>query len=129
NPESITTGDFNQDGKIDLATAHYGPYGYRNFIQIHTGDGTGNFADPVTKIVGYGPHDIITSDFNNDGIPDLATGNTGTDGIGAETISVLIGNSDGTFQNAVTYDAPYSSQLMGNSGLAAVDVDHDGDKD
>src|SRR5690606_34639775 len=27
------------------------------------------------------------------------------------------------------YDAPYSSQLMGNSGLAAVDVDHDGDKD
>jgi hypothetical protein len=129
NPRSFTIGDFNQDGNIDLATAHYGPYGYRNFIQIHLGDGTGNFTAPVTKIVGYGPHSIITADFNNDGILDIATGNTGTDGIGVETMSVLLGNGDGTFQEAVTYDAPYSSLLLGNSGIAAADIDHDGDLD
>ncbi|MBK8984235.1 MAG: T9SS type A sorting domain-containing protein [Ignavibacteria bacterium] len=129
NPHSFTTGDFNQDGNIDLATAHFGPYGYRNFIQIHIGDGTGDFSAPVTKIVGYGPHDIITADFNNDGILDIATGNTGTDGIGVETMSVLLGNSNGTFQDAVTYDAPYSSMLLGVSGMAAADIDHDGDPD
>ena len=129
NPRTITTGDFNLDGKIDIATAHWGPYGLRNFIQIHLGDGTGNFADPVTKTVGYGPHHIVASDFNNDGNLDLATANTGTDGIGAETMSVVIGNGNGTFQNAVTYDAPYSSMLLGTSGIIDADIDHDGDKD
>jgi hypothetical protein len=42
-------------------------------------------------------------------------------------MSVLLGNGDGTFQNAVTYDAPYSSLLLGVSGMKAADIDHDGD--
>ncbi|MGC2527248.1 MAG: FG-GAP-like repeat-containing protein [Candidatus Acidiferrum sp.] len=48
--------------------------------------------------VGSGPSSVATGDFNQDGIPDLAVVSANDN-----TVSVLIGNGDGTFKPAVTY--------------------------
>ena len=42
---------------------------------------------------GSNPYAVVTGDFNGDGRLDLATANAGTN-----TISILLGNNDGTFQ-------------------------------
>jgi hypothetical protein len=48
--------------------------------------------------VGSSPQSIAAGDLNGDGIPDLAVANAGSN-----SVSVLLGNADGTFQRAVNY--------------------------
>ena len=48
--------------------------------------------------MGSDPDAIVAGDFNGDGHLDLAVANAGDD-----TVSVLLGNGDGTFQPQVTY--------------------------
>jgi hypothetical protein len=67
---------------------------------------------------GGGAQSLAVADVNGDGIPDLAIAN-----IYSSTVGILLGNSDGTFQTAVTY---------GDSGAVAVvlvDVNGDGKPD
>lgn len=68
---------------------------------------------------GSRPFAIATSDFNADGIDDLAVVNTKTD-----DISVLLGNGDGTFQTQLRFpvgDSPF--------GLETADFNNDGKVD
>ncbi|MHB8259923.1 MAG: T9SS type A sorting domain-containing protein [Bacteroidia bacterium] len=74
NPQSITNGDFNGDGNLDLATANYGT----NNISILLGTGTGSFSVAVNFVVGTQPKSVISADFNNDGKTDLATADYGS---------------------------------------------------
>ena len=48
--------------------------------------------------VGSKPRSVAVGDFNRDGVQDLAIANAGEN-----TVSVLLGNSDGTFQAALTF--------------------------
>ena len=92
-PVSGAAGDFNGDGKTDLAVAKSGG------ISVLIGNGNGSFQAPVNYIVGN-PIAIAVGDFNGDGKPDIAVANNyGFD------LSVLLGNGDGTFQAAVNYGA------------------------
>ena len=98
NPIALTLGDFNNDGKLDLAVADgiiCCDFGY---VSILLGNGDGTFQAAVAYGVGRNPFWVTTADFNGDGKLDLATANY-LDG----TISILIGNGDGTFQSAVNY--------------------------
>jgi len=69
---AIAVGDFNRDGKPDLATANKG----NNTVSILLGTKTGLFRKAITyKIDGKGPGAIVISDFNGDNKPDLAVTN------------------------------------------------------
>ena len=65
----LTSADFNQDGKTDLAVANYGD----ETLTLLLGDGTGGFvrAGPATPL-GKSPNDLAAVDFNGDGTTDLA---------------------------------------------------------
>jgi FG-GAP-like repeat len=103
-PASVAVGDFNNDGNLDIVTADYSD----GFVSVLLGNGDGTFQNPVTYAVGNNPISVAVGDFNHDGIADLvvasqnydATTNTYRSG----TVSVLLGNGDGTFQTAASYD-------------------------
>jgi len=65
--------------------------------------------------VGTQPTALVTGDFDGDGTLDLAITNSLDN-----TVSVLLGNGDGTFQDAVNYD-------VGSSPAALVAADFNGD--
>jgi len=88
-PSSLTTGDFNHDGNLDVATANTGD----NTISIFYGNGSGALTAAGSPIaVGKDPEAIRSGDFNADGYSDLATVNY-EDG----TVTTLLNNLDGTF--------------------------------
>src|SRR5947209_11892 len=99
----IAEGDFNADGKLDLAVAGYGcpsdcfpsP---SNTVTVWLGNGDGTFRPGPSLTVGNGPAGVAVGDFNGDGKPDLVVAN-----FNDNTLSVLLGNGDGTFQAAQTF--------------------------
>jgi hypothetical protein len=95
-PFSITTGDFNEDGHADLATANR----VSDNTSILLGAGDGTFAPSVNYATGRYPTAVTTGDFNEDGHADLATANKT-----ADNVSILLGAGDGTFSSAVNYAA------------------------
>ncbi|MEZ4655823.1 MAG: FG-GAP-like repeat-containing protein [Candidatus Eisenbacteria bacterium] len=125
----VTNGDFDGDGNLDLAIGNFGLYGARNKVIVLRGLGNGQFLPPVSYTVGGGPEGIIAADLTGDGILDIATNNTGADGAGQETVSVLRGRGDGTFFNATTFPGSYSPDLLSCSAIVAGDPDDDGDLD
>lgn len=89
-PISVTAGDFDNDGKLDLATANFNS----NNVSILLGDGTGIFMPkpPVELGTGSFPRSVAVGDFNCDGNLDLAAANFGKD-----TVSILLGDGTGSF--------------------------------
>jgi hypothetical protein len=98
-PTSVAVGDFNGDGKQDLAVANY----YSSGVSVLLGKGDGSFLPAVNYTVGAYPISVAVGDFNGDGFLDLALANQGINGAGS--VSVLLGKGDGTFLPAVTYAA------------------------
>jgi hypothetical protein len=98
-PSSTVAGDFTGDGHLDLAVANE----QSNDISVLLGNGDGTFQPQVTYAVGSTPIALVAGDFNGDGRLDLAVLNQGTDPDFSGTVSVLLGNGDGTFQPAVEY--------------------------
>jgi hypothetical protein len=66
-PFSITIGDFNGDGKRDIATANEST----NEVSVLLGNGDGTFGPSSNFAVGAGPESVVTGDFNRDGKSDL----------------------------------------------------------
>jgi hypothetical protein len=113
-PDSVAVGDFNGDGRQDLAVALYSAGAL-----ILLGDGTGSFSPPTYFGVGSGLVSIAVGDFNGDGKQDLVTvSETG------EGLFILLGDGTGNF------GAP-SSFLVGAflRSLAVGDFNGDGKQD
>jgi hypothetical protein len=92
--QPMTTGDFNLDGKLDLAIAP-------NPLQqgsVLLGTGTGGFLPAINLYLYNIPRSIRTSDFNFDGKPDLAVMMRTS----AE-VSILLGNGTGNFSLPINY--------------------------
>jgi N-acetylneuraminic acid mutarotase len=119
-PLSITAADFNGDGNLDLAVANYND----NTVSIFLGNGDGTFtATAVSPATGLNPMGIVAGDFNGDGIPDLAVANSAGN-ISEGTLSVLLGNGDGTFRT------PEPSMAIGGALCIAMgDFNRDGYED
>jgi hypothetical protein len=118
-PDSVRVGDFNGDGKLDLAVANYNCTGSpptcgQGSVSILLGNGDGTFQSPIESNTDTGPGSVRVGDFNGDGKLDVVVV------AGTDTVSVLLGKGDRTFQ-------PYVDYATG-SGLAAVVVgDFNGD--
>jgi hypothetical protein len=128
-PHNVLGGYFNADEHIDLVTVHWMPYGWRDFINVHLGNGDGTFQEEVVYEVGRGPRWIVSADFNGDEHADLATANSGYDNEGRETLTILFGTGTGAFTNRTDAYAPFSPDLLGVTGLVHGDIDLDGDAD
>jgi hypothetical protein len=106
-PLAVAVGDFNGDGKPDLAVANAGKdIGDDGNVSILLGNGDGTFQAALNVAAGKNPFSIAVGDFNGDGRSDLVVANNGMDpgnGWLPGTVSVLFGNGDGTFQEHVDY--------------------------
>ncbi|PWB68989.1 hypothetical protein C3F09_10740 [candidate division GN15 bacterium] len=94
NPSSVCAGDFNEDGKIDLAITSYGCHddSTAGYLSILMANGPGTFDSARTWREGEFPQDIIAADLNRDGHLDLAIASTYSN-----SVSVLFGDGNGSF--------------------------------
>jgi hypothetical protein len=116
NPYSIAVGDFNGDGKMDLAVVDRGASTDSVFFFLGNGDAT--FQAPVNVSLGVSAaaNQIVAADFNKDGHLDVAVSE-----INGSNVVVILGNGNGTFQ------APRTNALPAQGwGLAVGDVNGDG---
>ncbi|MGA3076374.1 MAG: FG-GAP-like repeat-containing protein [Bryobacteraceae bacterium] len=115
-PDSAAAGDFNGDGKLDLAVANEGS----NNVSILLGKSDGTFQAAVDYGAGSNPSSVAVGDFRDDGKLDLVVANDGSD-----NVSILLGNGDGTFQAAVNYgvgSAPTSVAVGDFNGDGKLDL-------
>jgi hypothetical protein len=88
-PTAEAVGDFNGDGKKDLAVVN----SQSNTVSVLLGNGDGSFKPAVNYTTGTTPVGVAVGDFNGDGKQDLLVANSGSN-----SLSLLLGNGDGTFQ-------------------------------
>jgi hypothetical protein len=128
NTTAIAAADLNGDGKPDLVVANLcdtdSPC-FSGAIGVLLGDGDGTFQTAVTYLSGgMVAFSVAVGDVNGDGIPDLLIANECDDGSSCSngTVSLLLGNGDGTFGVAVSYDPGG----YGSDAVAVGDVNGDG---
>ena len=122
-PESVAVADLG-NGNLDIITANYSD----STVSVLLGNGTGAFSpDPFsspnlpagTFAVGRGPDSVAVADLTGDGNANIITANYHDN-----TVSVLLGNGDGSFQPAQSIPVGY-----GPKAVAVADVNGDGKAD
>jgi hypothetical protein len=105
---AVAMGDFNRDGKTDLATADDN----EGTVSVLLGNGDGTFQAPQ-HYTGEAGESLVVSDLNGDGNPDLITTSRNPTTLTGQ-VAVLVGNGDGTFHSPQVYPvggAPFSLEV------------------
>jgi uncharacterized protein (TIGR03437 family) len=112
----LVPGDFNSDGKPDLAITN----GTNDSVEILTGNGLGSFSASLSFIIGSGTYSLAAGDYNSDGLPDLASANYGT-----SIVSVLLNTTRASKLVTTVSGASYqpAGVLTGNSIASAFGID------
>ena len=108
---TTAAGDFNGDGKADLATVR------ATTLETRRGNGDGTFQAPLTySLGGTDANAVLIRDVNGDGKLDIISANYGT-----STVSVFLNNGNGTFKAASQF-----ATTTGPAVLTAADFNKDG---
>jgi len=127
---NLVAGDFNKDGKIDIATVTAATNeNYEDTVGIFLGNGDGTFTAGQRYGSIFGGQNIGVSDLDGDGNPDLIVGFSDPHAFGpssgtASYAYFLLGRGDGTFAGSVSYDTPTAQN---NVGPAFAVADFNGD--
>jgi len=124
-----TIADVNHDGIADVVFVGCGST--CGAVGVMLGNGDGTFQPPhIYSSGGFEPDAVTTADVNGDGKVDLVVANlsasqSGGTYVGNGALAILLGNGDGTFQAAQTYD---TGALYATS-VAVADINNDGNPD
>ena len=125
--QDLAAGDFNSDGKLDLAVTINTP---QISLSLLTGNGDGTFNAPINfpNTSGFDSPAVVATDLNNDSKLDVVIAHqiacfTAPCTV-ARTITVMLGNGDGTFQPSREIDVG-----TGMAEIAVGDFNRDGIKD
>jgi flagellar hook assembly protein FlgD len=119
-PNCVRMGDLNNDGKLDLVTTS----GSSATVWVLMGNGDGTFQTKADYTTNPAPGSVAIGDLNGDGNADLAVGNITLGSPAVGTVTVLLGNGDGTFPSGT----PYATG-NGNKSVAIKDLNADGKPD
>ncbi len=112
----MTIGDFNGDGKLDVALVGY-TNGTNGLLQIMLGNGDGTFTKGQTVSFASIPGSVTSADFDGDGKLDLA--------VGMDKVYFYKGAGDGTFSAA----GSFSLGTPNSVGVRVGDFNADGKVD
>ncbi|MEL0592135.1 MAG: DUF4347 domain-containing protein, partial [Planktothrix rubescens PR221] len=124
-PTSVSIGDINGDGKLDLATANYSSNTASILLNTTAPEATTpTFATKADFTTGSGPQSVSIGDINGDGKPDLATANGNNN-----TASILL-NTTATGATTPTF-APKVDFTTGSTpfSVSIGDINGDGKPD
>src|SRR5258708_15336496 len=136
---SVAVADVSGDGKAEVIVANgcgsssscnYYVFGFDGTVAVLLGNGDGTFQPAVAYASGgEAPVSVAVADVNGDGKPDIIVANKCASGTncnsGNGSVGILLGNGDGTFQAATTYN---SGGVLAVS-LAVADFNGDGKPD
>ena len=115
---AVVTGDFNNDGKLDLAVTSEGRHAQSDgSIRLLLGKGNGTFSAaapiPLSGEQGLGPYSFAAADLNGDGKLDLAV-TLSNDTTYPGGLAVLLGRGDGSFQSPAIYPVTSADVSVGD---------------
>ena len=117
NPIALAVGDFNEDGKPDLAVIEFGGTGH-SLLALFLGEGDGKFRAGATYELAIQSAGIALADFNGDGHLDVAASSGGEGKTG--NVMIFFGTGKGTLEKPTTY------KVAGTPGnIAAADLNGD----
>jgi len=107
---AVVAADLTENGYVDLATANLSN---NTTVSVVFGNGDGSFQNPIPLKTESAAVACATADFNNDGNMDIITANVDFNTnllqyLNDNTLSVFLGNGDGTFRQAPSIDIDFA---------------------